>query len=415
MHCTVCKYIRNARCIVLGDLNLDFLKWNDPISHQRLVELTKQEIETTGFSQIINTVTRSWPGQDDSIVDHCWTNDVERIVCHANSVRADSDHNLITVSTRMKDRVIMRQEIMIRKRKNMNLERIKSRSMELDWETFYRTTDVNKMAGILEENILSVLDSEVPLRKIQVRKNYCSWIDETLKDKISQRDEIREQARRTGDNDDWSRYRRVRNACTKDIRRSKKDFYEKKFEKLASENDSKNLHKEISDLLCKNRDLGPRTFIRDGTILRKPGELANHQLDFYENKMQKIMSSLRNMRGNFEDPVRTLEGALERWVHRPLIPRMKFKEISARETSRMVGKLSNSTASGFDNIDATFIKLLLPAIINPLTYLINTSLRTGVFASKWKISVVNPLLKDKDLNRMDPASYRPVCSLPHDF
>ena len=162
----------------------------------------------------------------------------------------------------------------------------------------------------------------------------------------------------------------------------------------------------------KKRDLGPRTFFSDGKFIRKPKELANEQLNFYMRKMNKIMAKMYAMTGNFQDPIRRLEQALERWERRHLISKFNFKEINSLETSRMVAKLGNSTSHGHDKIDAMFIKLILPSILNPLTHLINSSLRGKVFANRWKLSVIHPLLKGNDLDKMNPESYRPVCSLP---
>ena len=36
---------------------------------------------------------------------------------------------------------------------------------------------------------------------------------------------------------------------------------------------------------------------------------------------------------------------------------------------------------------------------------------TGKFASRWKISKTIPLLKDKELSKLDPTSYRPIAVL----
>ena len=55
---------RGADVMVLGDLNLDFLKWGLPDgAHHRMVD--KVKFETLGFSQMIQGVTRTWPGQPD--------------------------------------------------------------------------------------------------------------------------------------------------------------------------------------------------------------------------------------------------------------------------------------------------------------------------------------------------------------
>ena len=116
---------RHEKCIVTGDLNLDFVKWLDPEPrHSSMVDLVKTEIEVEGFCQLIKTITRSWPNQEDSIVDHVWTNSVDRVISHMNSVRAGSDHNTISVRVRMKDRNFEVQEVEKRLRKNLNHEKL---------------------------------------------------------------------------------------------------------------------------------------------------------------------------------------------------------------------------------------------------------------------------------------------------
>ena len=74
---------RNARVVVIGDSNLNYLKWNDPGPRiARMVKQTKDELETLGFCQLIKKITRTWPGQPNSFsrpsVDKC-TNQ-----CHLN-------------------------------------------------------------------------------------------------------------------------------------------------------------------------------------------------------------------------------------------------------------------------------------------------------------------------------------------
>ena len=88
----------NQDCVAVGDINLDFINWNARDYHNfSMVARTQSEIETSGFHQLVREVTRSWPGQADSIVDHIWSNCLNRIVSHSNTVRASADHNLLTV------------------------------------------------------------------------------------------------------------------------------------------------------------------------------------------------------------------------------------------------------------------------------------------------------------------------------
>ena len=66
--------------LVMGDINLDFLKWtrtdlppND--STMRLNSLTGalfSRIFPHGVSQLVQEATRVWPGQQDSGLDHIY-------------------------------------------------------------------------------------------------------------------------------------------------------------------------------------------------------------------------------------------------------------------------------------------------------------------------------------------------------
>ena len=58
-----------ADSIILGDINLDHARWNNPVqSHINMVEATKSAVETKGFYQIISDITRTWPGAQDSVL-----------------------------------------------------------------------------------------------------------------------------------------------------------------------------------------------------------------------------------------------------------------------------------------------------------------------------------------------------------
>ena len=94
----------NSNCVVIGDINLDYLRWMNPEDHlKKMVELTQNRIEIEGFAQLISKHTRTWPGQANSCLDHIWSNCVSRIVSHKNVVNGASDHNYIEVTVAAKE------------------------------------------------------------------------------------------------------------------------------------------------------------------------------------------------------------------------------------------------------------------------------------------------------------------------
>ena len=73
-----------------------------------------------------------------------------------------------------------------------------------------------------------------------------------------------------------------------------------------------------------------------------------------------------------------------------------LRTVKEEEVTQIITKLKNKTSHGFDNISAEIIKMGGEIIACPLTYIINTSIVTGVFPSKGKEAKVAPLFKKED-------------------
>ena len=127
---------------------------------------------------------------------------------------------------------------------------------------------------------------------------------------------------------------------------------------------------------------------------------------------EKLEMKRRECGGLIPDPLIRLRQELIKWKGREQVNTFYFKEISIGETEMLVKGLGKSRSFGPDGIDADFLKIILPEVIQPLTFLVNLSLRTSSWPIRWKTARVMPLLKDKSLNKMLPESYRPVSLLP---
>ena len=79
---------RNTKCIMIGDINMDCLRWQAPEHRvQKMVQSTKDEVKTMGFYQIIKGITRAWPGQSSALGDQICTNSPGNIISTNNTVR----------------------------------------------------------------------------------------------------------------------------------------------------------------------------------------------------------------------------------------------------------------------------------------------------------------------------------------
>ena len=86
-----------------------------------------------------------------------------------------------------------------------------------------------------------------------------------------------------------------------------------------------------------------------------------------------------------------------------------FDLVNESEVLKIVSSLKNKESAGYDGLSTKLLKILIPAVIKPLTLIINQSLATGVFPDSLKIAKVVPLYKKDDKLIMD--NYRPVSLL----
>ena len=73
-------------------------------------------------------------------------------------------------------------------------------------------------------------------------------------------------------------------------------------------------------------------------------------------------------------------------------------------------KIQNKISSGHDDISSKLMKITINIIIEPLTHIINQSLKTGIVPSEMKIAKVIPIHKSSDKSVLE--NYRPVSLLP---
>ena len=174
----------------------------------------KVVIEAAGFTQIIKGITRYWHGQADSLPDQCWVNKPNRVISFSNELRGSSNHNLIYVILRTKDKYPSGLEVLRRQWKHFDPDTFRQKVAELNWGSFYETSNIDVMNNILEENLTSILDIMAPMKDIQLTIFFRNWVDEELKLSMKMRDNQREIAKTSDFDIDWINYRRMRNDCS---------------------------------------------------------------------------------------------------------------------------------------------------------------------------------------------------------
>ena len=90
--------------------------------------------------------------------------------------------------------------------------------------------------------------------------------------------------------------------------------------------------------------------------------------------------------------------------------KFELKLVDHSSVVKALSSMSASKATGIDGVSAKLLKDGATAIAVPITHIMNLSIISGIFPSKWKIAKVTPLFKDGDKSL--PENYRPISILP---
>ena len=395
---------------VIGDLNVDMMKWDRPeYATAPLVDMLKEEIVTLGYSQLVKGPTRFWPGTRDSLVDVVWTKCPDKILQCNNRNRSVADHNFIKVVMRVKGQGRKPAEYIKRCWKNSSPEQLRQELEAVNWNDIYDLEDPTLANSFLEENVLQVLDKLAPNKVIQTSRSHKKWVSAETKEMIRNRDEVREKARMTGSQVHWDQYRNLRNICTSRVRKDKDTYFKRLYDECETKGDVKKLFRIMKEQLGWET-AGPPTALRSGeTVLNKPEDIANAQMDAFEGKIKKLNQDLPPSNS---DPVKHLEEAMRRWRGAYSRSVMEIREVTVVETLEAIRSLSDSPAQGDDKLDAISLKAAAGILAAPINHITNLSITKTTFCSKWKLGKLVPLYKGKALDRMDTAAYRPIALLP---
>ena len=88
---------------------------------------------------------------------------------------------------------------------------------------------------------------------------------------------------------------------------------------------------------------------------------------------------------------------------------MQHKSVSINELRDAFFSLKLNKSPGYDEISFNVVKKCFSELCEPLKYVFNLSIKTGVFPGKLKIARVSPVYKTSD--RSDLTNYRPISVL----
>ena len=205
--------------------------------------------------------------------------------------RGTADHDIISVTYRLKGVARSKMETIGRDRRNFSENELKRLMALQDWSSVLAEQNVDIATFVFENKFLEILNSLVPLKRFQPRSRRTDWISCRTKILMKLRDDMRDKAVRSSQLEDWAEYRLLRNSCNKHVKDDRKENLKKHYVRLHENNDARGLY-SLTKKKMGWKTGGAETFIINGETISNPRKMADVEIECFQNKIKNLIDKL---------------------------------------------------------------------------------------------------------------------------
>lgn len=293
-----------------------------------------------------------------------------------------SDHRLAYVIVNLKVPRFRQKFVTVRNFKYFNYNEFLNDLLGLTWHDFYRAETIDEKVDFFEERIQFIFNLHAPFRTYRVSKPRAPWLTDDLRLMMRERDGAFRKFKISNSDEDWLKYKRLRNNVLYVVRQKKKLYTTQRFTLGAEE--------------------GWRALAHMGVLNNKRRDTSN--IDLCENSLNDYFSNLLNTPHDCKNVVDHYK-AIPRFCD----ARFEFTTVSIGEVESMFYSIK-SRECGRDYISPQMLSFCFPHLLPQVCHIINSCLEAGVFPESWREAVVRPIPKKE--HPTSPADLRPISILP---
>ena len=369
----------------MGDFNIDLLKKHPA---------WESTFTLFGLHQLINKPTRVTP-TSSTLIDHIYATNPSIVSNVDVPAIGISDHYSVCCTVACKDITSVNTKhssIVYRCFKHFNEQAFLTDLSLVPFNYVYNFDDPDSALSHLTEALLTVANKHAPLKEKRIRQQTLPpWFNADIKKAMFTRDTFKKQK-------NFEEYKKARNRVTNLVRQAKRNY----FQKLAgSQKDVSAMWRAVNTLTRHKRQANTKF----------PSQLTPDILnDFFVSVAPKTLEKLQCTHN--DETMYEIPDQLKTCCNRQNPDNATFfiPFLAVHEVGKLISKMDSKKSVGLDSVNVQLLKLSLPYIVEPLTYVYNLCIQKSCFPSGFKTAKVIPIPKTKDISNC-PSDYRPISIL----
>lgn len=384
--------LHNTSYVIMGDININLAANDTPAVHFETL------LSAFGCANHVCSPTRV-TRDSATLLDICVTNSnpAETI---SGIVSSDlSDHlpvfcfiPLLLKHQKQQKETFVRRNINSES-KNLFFQLVKA----VDWNDIYKIKDADEAYNGFLNALRHCYNTAFPRKEVSFRKRKTCrkpWIDCSLYKRIQIKNGLFKNFLSLREPEAFAEYKKYRNALTSDLKKAKREYYQKKFQNICD--NPRRVWETVDALTGRKKARYDITEMQEENVVLRGENLDNAINRHFVNAGAYSGFSEREDDSCFEETT-----AMQNSIF--MLP------TDSAEIANLIKKLKSNVTSGIDEITAAELKLICPLISEALAYIVNLVLKTGVFPAQLKVARVTPIYKGGGINNM--SNYRPVSVL----
>ena len=375
-----------------GDFNINLL-------HYPGDRLVSQFVELFLSQNLYPTMNRPTRVSDKAhtLIDCIFTNFLGPAVSGVIVDTTVSDHFPIILSSDHSLKSYRLPRVLNRKFTADKTKAFRRRLLDL-FRNFHHINSSNAALNFFCDTIETEIDKFFPLcQGSRKHTPLRPWIDNRLLERINTKNSLYKEYLKDKSPARHTKFKTFRNQLKNDIRDAKRNYYCKLIEE--NKDNAKRSWQILNEVTgrVQTKSCTINQLSSMGKIVEGQVDIANTLNDFFSSIGTKINDSV---------PHTTVDPTL--YIQSDVPETCFFCPVDAETIHTILGDLNDSVGANCP-ISNKVLKLLAPAVVRPLSHIVNLSFGTGCFPDRLKISSVTPIFKQG--KKDDPGNYRPISVL----